>query len=321
MSRDLYETLGVPRDADEDTIKKAFRKLAMKYHPDKSPGKANEQRFKEVNHANEILSDKDKRSLYDEFGEESLAAGFDAERARAFRQYQRRGSGGGPGRAAGFEDMFGRGGGGGGNPDLGDLIGDLFGRAGVAGGGRPGGARPQQPQRGQDLEATVTIDFVSAVKGTTISIQRGADAVSVRVPAGADEGSRLRIQNKGGEGVAGGPAGDLLLVVHVTPHPHFRREGDDLFVDVPLTIGEAYHGLKVRVPTPEGEVTLKVPARTQSGQITRLRGKGVARKGKEAGDLYAKFLVQYPNLEDPEVAGAVDVLERRMTDPRTLLKF
>src|SRR5262245_8381596 len=163
MAKDLYAVLGVPRDADEDAIKKAFRKLAMKYHPDKNPGKANEQRFKEVNQAHEVLSDKKKRALYDEFGEESLSQNFDPERARVVRQ-----SGGGfragraPGPGGGFDvqEIFG---GGGGSGEFGDIFGEIFNR------GR-GGRGPRGAARGQDVESTVTIDFVSAVKGTQLQL-------------------------------------------------------------------------------------------------------------------------------------------------------
>jgi curved DNA-binding protein len=320
MAKDLYATLGVAKDADLDTIKKAFRKLAMKYHPDKSPGKANEQRFKEVNQAHEVLSDPKKRALYDEFGEESLSQNFDPERARVIRQYggggfrPGRGGAGGPGGAGpGFDvqEIFGGGGG-----DIGDIFGEIFSR-----GGR-GGRAPRGAARGQDVENTVTIDFTSAVKGTQLELKRGEESVTVRVPPGAHEGSRLRIPGQGGQGFGGGPPGDLLLTIHVTPHPFFRREGDDLHVDVPVTLGEAYRGEKIRVPTPDGEVTLKVPKLTQSGSVTRLRGKGVARKGKEPGDLYVKFIVHVPTEDDPEVAQAVDLLASRMTgNPREGLHF
>lgn len=314
MAKDLYAVLGVARDADEDTIKKAFRKLAMKYHPDKNPGKANEQRFKEVNQAHEVLSDAKKRALYDEFGEESLSQNFDAERARVIRQYGGMPRGGRAGRGGvDVQEIFGNAGAGG--ADIGDLFGDLF-------GGRGRGPRAARgPMRGQDMESSVTIDFVSAVKGTQLQLQRGEENVTVRIPPGANEGSRMRIPGQGGPGMGGGPAGDLLLTIHVTPHPHFRREGDDLHLDVPITIGEAYRGEKIRVPTPDGEVTLKVPPRTQSGQVTRLRGKGVARKGKEAGDLYVKFVVHVPTIDDPEVAKAVDALADKVPDPRTGLHF
>ena len=318
MARDLYSVLGVSKDADEETIKKAYRKLAQKHHPDRAPGKANEAQFKEINRAYEVLSDKQKRSLYDEFGEESLSQNFDAERARVIRQYGGAGRRGAPG---GF----------GGQPgvDIGEIWGGpadggfLWGypSPGGRGGGGGGGARPA---RGPDLESAITIDFNAAVKGTTLSLQPrggGGEPVTVRVPPGATEGSRLRIPGQGGEGRAGGPRGDLLLEIHVTPHPFFKREGDDLHLDVPVTIGEAFRGEKIRVPTPDGEVTLKVPKHAQSGQVMRLPGKGVARKGKEPGDLYVRFLVHIPRSDEPEVEKAVEALDKHVADPRKGLVF
>ncbi|MCC6559417.1 MAG: DnaJ domain-containing protein [Polyangiaceae bacterium] len=317
MARDLYSVLGVSRDADEDTIKKAFRKLAMKYHPDKSPGKVNEQRFKEINQAYEVRGDKQTRALYDEFGEESLSQGFDPERARAFRRYGGRVRGGGPGGGMpeGFDvqEIFGGGGGGGG---IGDIFGDICGgRAGRRGGG--------PAPRGRDVEQEITIDFMSAIKGTSLSLQRPGEPepVTVRIPPGASEGSRVRLRGQGAPGLGGGPPGDLILSIHVTPHRLFKREGDDLHLEVPITIGEAYRGDKIRVPTPDGEVTLKIPARAQTGQVTRLRGKGVARKGKEPGDLYVRFLVHVPTDDDPEVAKAVEALDKRVGDPRGDLRL
>lgn len=319
MARDLYSILGVPKTADEDTIKKAYRKLAVKHHPDKSPGKASESKFKEINQAYDVLGDATKRGLYDEFGEVSLSQGFDPERARAMRDFQARGGGGGggfggfPGGGGGegfqvnFEDLFGRGGGGVGG------IGDIFGGAAGARGGR------RAARKGQDIESPLTIDFATAVRGGEMHLQTSdGETLTVRIPPGADEGNRLRVPGQGGPGT---PRGDLYLVMHVQPHDLFRREGDDLYVDLPLTPREAYRGAKVRVPTPEGEVTLKVPERARSGQLTRLRGKGVTRKGKEPGDLYVKFLVQNPTVDDPEVAEAIDTLEKHVTDPRTNLKF
>lgn len=319
MARDLYSILGVPKTADEDAIKKAYRKLAVKFHPDKSPGKASEAKFKEINQAYDVLGDAAKRALYDEFGDVSLSQGFDPERARQMRDFQSRGGfggrnpfgGGGGGQPfeVNLEDLFGRGnaGGAGGMGDLGDLFGGM---------GRGGRARAR---KGQDIESPVTIDFAQAVKGTELHLQaEDGDAVTVRIPPGADEGNRLRVPGHGGPG---SPRGDLYLVIHVRPHPTFRREGDDLYVDVPLTPREAYRGGKVRVPTPDGEVNLKVPEHAQSGQLSRLRGKGVARKGKEPGDLYVRFLVHIPTIEDPEIAAAIEVLEKHVTDPRKDLKF
>ncbi|MEZ4295077.1 MAG: DnaJ C-terminal domain-containing protein [Polyangiaceae bacterium] len=317
MPRDLYSVLGVNKGADEDTIKKAYRKLAVKFHPDKSPGKASEAKFKEINQAYDVLGDSKKRALYDEFGEASLSQGFDAERARAMRDFQARGGfggggspfgGGGQGFEVNLEDLLGgRGGGGGGFGGFGDLF----------GGGMRGARRG--PRRGQDIESPVTIDFASAVRGTELHLtSQSGEEIKVRIPAGATEGNRLRVQGQGGPGE---PRGDLFLIIHVRPHPLFRREGDDLYVDVPLTPKEAYEGAKVRIPTPGGDLNVKIPQHAQSGQVIRLRGKGVARKGREPGDVYAKLLVQIPTKDDPEIAAAIETLNRHVEDPRKDLKF
>jgi curved DNA-binding protein len=146
---------------------------------------------------------------------------------------------------------------------------------------------------------------------------RIAAPVTVRIPAGATEGSRVRIAEQGAPGASGGPRGDLVLTIHVTPHPHFRREADDLHLDLPVTIAEAFHGAKVKVPTIGGSVSLKVPERTQSGSVVRLRGKGVARKGRPAGDLFVHFLVQIPKDSGAEVEQLIDKLATfQPGDPR-----
>ncbi|MBI2396139.1 MAG: DnaJ domain-containing protein [Deltaproteobacteria bacterium] len=312
MAKDLYAVLGVDKSADHETIKKTFRKVAAKLHPDRNPGDKNaEARFKEVSHAHDVLSDPKKRALYDEFGEEGLREGFDAEQARAYKQWSQSGGGG---RAGGFpggvriEDIFGGTAGG-----FGDVFGDMFGRRHPGGGGVRG-----RRARGQDVEAETTIDFASAVRGATLQLQIGGQSVTVRIPPGADEGSRVRIAGHGAPApMQGGQAGDLLLTLHVKPHPHFRREGDDLHLELPLTLAEAYHGAKVRVPTVDGGVTMKVPPRTQAGQKMRLKGKGVARKGREPGDLYVHFKVLVPTSDDPAVAKAIEEIARTQTeDPR-----
>lgn len=316
MARDLYSVLGVSKDADEDAIKKAFRKLAVQYHPDKNPGKASEAKFKEINQAYEVLSDKDKRALYDEFGEESLHQGFDPERARYVRQYAGRGGRGGNVGGPGFnvQDIFG-GGGGAGMGDLFGNLGDIFGGGGRQGPGRPG-------RKGQDVEAEVTIDFVSAIKGTMIDIRaEGGEPRTIRIPAGASEGSRIRVAGQGGPGLGQGQAGDLIITIHVKPHPVFQRDGDDLKIEVPISIREAFSGGKIRVPTTDGEVTLKVPAKTQSGQQVRLKGKGVQRKGKEPGDLYVRFLIRLPTGDDPAFEQAVETLDVLGEELRQDLKF
>lgn len=296
MAEDFYAVLGVPKNADADTIKKAYRKLARDLHPDKNPGnKAAESRFKAVNRAYDTLHDPKKRGLYDEFGEDSLREGFDEARARAYRS----GFGGGGG------SPFGGGGGGGfgGFPGNGQRVNleDLFG-AGV--GSSAGSAdfadffgrgRRRGPTKGEDIEQEITLDFETAVKGTQLQLRRpdSSEAVTVRVPPGADEGSRVRIPGQGGRSLTGGPDGDLVLLIHVTPHRLFKREGDDLYIDVPIQVSEAIKGAKVKVPTIDGSVTVKVPPGAQSGSELRLRGKGVTRKAN-TGDLYVRLMVQVP---------------------------
>lgn len=322
MAQDLYATLGVSKTASSDEIKRAFRKLAAKLHPDKNPGdKTAEARFKEVSHAYDVLGDPKKRALYDEFGEAALREGFDAEQARQYKRWAEQAAQGGPRAGYGgtgvpfdIEDLFGaRGGGGVGG--VGSVIEDLL-------GGRFG--RRRGPVRGRDLESEVTIDFASAVRGTTLTLQPqgSSEPVTVRIPAGADDGSRVRIRGQGAKGPEGGTPGDLILNIRVRPHPFFRREGDDLHIDVPITIAEAYKGARIRVPTPDKDVVLKVPEKTQSGQIARLRGKGVARKNRTPGDLYVHFQVQVPKADTSEVREAIEVLERaQREDPRENLRF
>jgi curved DNA-binding protein len=321
MAEDLYSVLGVAKSADADAIKKAYRKLAKDLHPDKNPGnKQAETRFKTVNHAFDVLSDPKKRALYDEFGEDGLREGFDPQRARQYKQWQQQGGGfrGGPVRGGGgvnIEDLFGRNGAAGG-ADVSDLFGDLFGRAGR--GSRRG------PMKGSDLESEITIDFVSAVKGAQLQLQpRGApQPVVVRIPPGADEGSRVRIPGHGGPSPNGGEPGDLLLTIHVNPHRWFRRDADDLRIDLPITLKEAYLGAKVKVPTPDGAVTLKVPPHTQTGAVLRVRGKGVLRKGKEPGDLYVHLVVQVPTSDAAEVGQLVEKLSAYQSDdPRRDITF
>ncbi|HEX7603720.1 MAG TPA: J domain-containing protein [Polyangiaceae bacterium] len=321
MAEDLYAVLGVPRGADADTVKKAYRKLAKALHPDKNPdNKQAESRFKAVNHAYEVISDEKKRKIYDEFGEEGLREGFDPAQQRAYAQWGRQQPGGGgrggrthatvDGQPVNLEDLFG----GGGQGGAGDVFGDLFGRG-----------RRRGPMKGQDLESEITIDFVSALKGASLELRPrggGGTPVTVRTPAGAQEGSRVRIAGHGGPSPNGGPPGDLMLTIHVEPHAFFRREGDDLHLDLPLTVHEAYLGAKVKVPTIEGSVSLKVPARTQGGATMRLRGKGVAKKGHEPGDLYVHFQIKLPEAESPELDALIEKLAAfDKGDPRATIKL
>jgi curved DNA-binding protein len=303
MAADLYQELGVAKTATEAEIKKAYKKLATKLHPDKNPGdKRIETRFKAVNRAYQTLSDPKKRELYDEFGDNALREGFDVQAARAYQRASQQGYG--PSRGSGgsfrFEDIFTGGGAG-----IGDLFGDLF--TGKAGG--RGGAQ----MRGSDIASEITIDFAQAVLGTEIALtlQNGGDPVTVRIPAGATDGDRLRIAGHGQPSPHSGPPGDLVLAIRVRPHAHFERKGLDLHLDLPITVGEAYRGAKVLVPTPEGSVNLTIPKRAQSGQVLRLKGKGVHR-GKNVGDLYVRFLIRLPDSDSHDVERAVDEMERFM---------
>ena len=313
VAGDYYSELGVGRDASVDDVKKAYRKLAAKHHPDRNQGDASaEEKFKTVTRAHEVLADTEKRALYDEFGEEGLRAGFDPDAARAFRHGTGRVRSGG----VNFEDLFrgGGGAGGGGGGGIGDMFGDLF------GGGRGRGRREQQ--RGADLASQVTVDFADAIKGATLKLvlQDGGEPVTVRVPMGAKNGDRVRVRGHGAPGPSG-VQGDLVLTVVVRPHPYFERDELDLYLDLPITVGEAYFGGKVPVPTPGGIVTLTVPASARSGQVMRLRGRGVERQGNK-GDLFVRFLVRLPEEESDEIEAAVNTLqEHTKENPRSGLYF
>lgn len=333
MSRpkDLYEILGVAKDASQDDVRKAYLKLAHKYHPDKTGGdKAAEEKLKEVNAAYDILKNPEKRAKYDRFGDQT-AGGFE-------------GGGGGPGFEAPFEDFF-------------DM---LFGQGGQGGGGR----RRSAAQPGNDLEMRISLTLEEAARGTTKKVKfsrqenctdcsgsgaapgtkpepcqqcggtgqtrvthgffsvartcsvcrgtgkmitkpcrkcNGAGQVktqrelSVDVPAGVDTGSRLRVSGEGEPGVGGGPRGDLYLAIEIARHEHFQREGVNLYLDVPITITQAALGDTVRVPTLEGEAELRIPAGTQPGTHLRMRGLGLPDlRGYRQGDLIVRVQVEIP---------------------------
>jgi len=308
--QDLYAVLGVARGADADAIKKAYRKLAMKYHPDKNPGdKRAEERFKKINHANEVLSDAKKRGLYDEFGDLGLREGFDVEKARQYSKWQSQ-SAEGPD----LGDLFGRGSG---PVDMGSMFERLF---GSAAGGRAGQRRGRtrvdlggfgmESERGSDLEGEVSVGFADALRGTTVTLNVNGAVVSVRIPAGAREGAKVRVAQRGAPSPTGGPAGDLVLTIHVARHDSFWIEDGDLHVRVPVTLGEAYRGTKIRVPTPEGHVMVRVPPRTQGGTRFRLRGKGVPHAKGGASDLYAHIDIKAPDAESATLDEAIDAVEK-----------
>ena len=363
MVKDFYATLGVSKTASKEEIKKAYRKLARKWHPDINPGdKAAEQKFKEISGAYDCLGDERKRKLYDEFGEEGLQAGFDEQKARQYQQW----TSNGPREWQHTQEDFGR------YHSYEDIFGDLFGA------GTTGDFRSTRPQKGRDLEYDMTIDLISALKGfeTEISMQKqtpcpkcngsgsdptvsattcpvcrgtgqesvakgpmqftktcsncqgrgvsgrncshcggtglvsGIEKIKVNIPKGVREGSKVRLAGKGEPGFNGGALGDLYLIVHIKPHALIKREGDDLYMDIPITVHEAMAGGTITVPTIDGQLNVKVPANTQNGQLLKLKSKGAFNtKTKTQGNLYIKLIVKVPKTTDKEILAEVKKLD------------
>ena len=308
--KDLYALLGVSKSASADELRRAYRKLARTHHPDMNPdNKVAEERFKEISSAYDTLSNPEKRTLYDEFGAQGIREGFDAEKAREYQRWTtgRQGGGGGGGGGAGNPFVGGQPfGGQGGGFDLGDLFGDFF--------GGHGGPRPRAGQ-GRDLLARVEIDFAQSLRGCEITLpMTGADPVTVRIPPGADNGSKLRVGGRGEPGTGGGAPGDLVIETHVKPHPFFSRNGLDVILRLPVTLDEAYNGATLEIPTPSGSVNLRIPPRSQQGARLRLRGKGVQR-GKKSGDLYVDVDVRLPDNDDASVAEAMRSVSHGYSKP------
>lgn len=394
--QDLYKVLGVNKTASQDDVRKAYRRLARKHHPDVNQGNKDAgEKFKEVSAAYEVLSDEKRRKEYDEFGDVALRTGFDAEKMRAYKNASSGRSPFGGGNPFGGGSPFGGGGGspfgGGGGArggDAGDFefnLEDLL-RGGGFGGGRRGmggmGGMGEggAPGEGDDVVARIDLDFAQALRGVELSVDTpagqscatcqgsgdssetcavckgtgkqpgakgalrlsnqcrtcqgrgkmpcstckgqgtlpGTRKVTVRVPPGADEGSKLRVAGMGKPGIRGAASGDLYIEVHVRPHPHFRREGLDLHLTLPVTLEEAYLGGPIEVPTPEGPVQLKIPPRSQSGMKLRLRGKGVKRGGAAdapVGDLTVELQVRLPDQEDPALAEAIKASKGAYSKP------
>jgi DnaJ-class molecular chaperone len=308
--RDPYEVLGVSKSASEAEIKKAFRSLAKKHHPDTHAGDATAQKkFQEISGAYEIVGDKEKRAKFDsgEIDASGNPRGFDP-RAQGGNPF-----GGGGGQrdynfswgqngdtAQGFsaEDLFS------------DLLGGLGGR-----GGR------QQPRQGQDFTVSTTVSFEEAARGGSRRVMLpNGEQIDVKIPPGLKDGQQIRLKGRGGAGRRGGPAGDVLMQVSVAPHPYYTRDGRDLRMELPVTLREAVLGGKVPVPTLTGPVSLSIPANSNTGQTLRLKGKGIPAHGPEAvGDLYVKLVVTLPEKADDALREFAESWKMSY-DPRSKLK-
>ena len=302
VAKDLYKVLGVSKSASQDEIKKAYRKLAKSAHPDLNPGDAQaETRFKEISQAYEILKDPEKRAQYDRG--EIDETGAERPERRFYREYADAGAGRTYHSTRGFEDF----------EDVSDIFADFFGRGGPGGAGGPGGPRGARGfggargagvrMRGQDAQYSLEVDFLDAAKGATRRITMPDGAVlDVRIPEGTRDGQTIRLRGKGHPGLGGGPAGDALVTVSVRPHPLFRREGDDIVLELPISLDEAVLGARVEVPTIGGRVSVKVPKGASGGQTLRLKGKGVKRQGKAGhGDQLVRLRIVSPPTVDSEL--------------------
>lgn len=278
IDKDFYEILGVSKDASVDEIKKRYRKLALEHHPDRNPGKENEDRFKEIGEAYSVLSDRSKRAEYDKL-RDAIRSGYAGGMPGGFRATD-----------FGFGEEF----------NVEDLLRQIFGEGFSASGFGPFGfGRVQtRARRGRDVETEVMLSFDEAMQGTErkvrIDFPSGRRDVTVRIPAGVADGARIRAHARGEHGSEGGEAGDLYVRVRVAPHPFFGRRGKDLTLTLPVTFAEAALGAEVKVPTLNGSVKLKIPAGTSSGRTFRLRGRGVKASDGSKGDLLATVQVAVP---------------------------
>ena len=302
--KDPYELLGVARDASQADIKKAYRTLAKKLHPDVNPGDESvEQRFKEVTAAYDLLSDEERRQQFD-----SGMIGADGTAQNPFHRHYRKDA------AGGFDF-------GGGGIDIDDLFSDLFGR------GKRGQARQQHRARkpkGQDLTYTTTVSFLDAMRGgrQRVSLHSGK-TLDVNLPPGTEDGQRLRMKGQGMPGPAGGEPGDAFVEIHVESHPFMRREGLDIHLDLPITLHEAVLGGKVRVPTIDGPVNATVPAGSSGGTTLRLKGRGIMTpKGGRRGDQLIRLRIMLPDAGGTEkLAEFLKGWEPENCDPRKKLKL
>ncbi|MBC9913442.1 DnaJ C-terminal domain-containing protein [Chitinophaga varians] len=294
--KDYYKILGVEKAATAEQIKKAYRKLAVKYHPDKNQGdKAAEDKFKEINEAYEVLSDAEKRKKYDQFGENYQYYEQHGGRPEDFdwSQYGGGGRQGGYTYSGNMEDMFGGGGG------FSDFFEQLFGSQ-FSGGGR---RQQQGPGRGRDVQATMEVSLEDAYTGATRQVEVNGSRLNIKMKPGLHNGQVIRLKGKGSPGRQGGQPGDLLITIQLGAHPQYELKGQDIHTEVPLPLYTAILGGKLNVPTPATTLSMNIPAGTDSGKVFRLKGKGMPaydHKGA-AGDLYIKAVVHIPkNLSEKE---------------------
>jgi DnaJ-class molecular chaperone len=284
LSDNPYDVLGVKQGASSEEIQKAYRRLAKKFHPDLNPGNSRaEEQFKRVSAAYDILGDPEKRARFDRG--EIDASGTERPAQRYYRDFATAGAEHPYASGAGFEDFVG----------ADDVLTELLRR----------GGRTSVRMRGADVHYRLTIDFLEAVNGVTkrVTLPDGS-TLEVAVPAGSTDGQVLRLRGHGKPGFGGGPAGDALIELEVRPHRLFRRNGDDIQLDLPISLSEAVLGGKVEVPTPTGPVTMTVPKGANTGKVMRLRGKGVPRPSGGRGDMYVTLQVVLPE-NDPELESLV----------------
>lgn len=300
MADDPYEVLGVPRSATDDQIRKAYLKLVKELHPDVNPSKDAEERFKKVTAAHDILGDADRRRQFD-------AGEIDASGEPRRPTWQTYSAGAGAGGSRGRSGPI--------FEDFGDMFSDIFSSVGRGGGARAGGFA----MRGRDVRYTLDVDFLEAVQGAKKRVTLPDNGVlDLTVPAGVADGQVLRLRGRGEPGVSGGETGDALVEIHVRPSREFRREGDDILIELPITIDEAVLGGKVEVPTVSGRVQLTIPKGTSSGQVLRLKGKGVrnATTGATGDQLVTVKIVLPETIDDSLSYFLSEWRQKHKYDPR-----